>query len=81
MNPPSSSLRDCKSVHNRREFLAEVGRGMLVATVGSAVASELGLAKSFAEEAPNELQFGELEPLVRFMQETAPNKLVPALGE
>src|SRR5947209_411868 len=81
MNPPSSSLWDCKSVHTRREFLAEVGRGMLVATVGSAVASELGLAKSFAEEAPNELQFGSLEPLVRFMQETAPDKLVPALGE
>ena len=27
---------------NRREFLADVGRGMIVATVGSSLASELG---------------------------------------
>ena len=30
--------------HTRREFLADVGRGMLIATVGGSVASQLGLA-------------------------------------
>lgn len=54
---------------------------MLLVTVGSTVASDLGLATSFAEEAPAELEFGPLEPLVRFMQETPPDKLLPALGE
>ena len=34
--------------HTRREFLAEVGRGMVVATVGYSLASELGLATAFA---------------------------------
>jgi len=33
----------------RREFLAEVGRDMLVATVGYGVARELGLATAMAE--------------------------------
>lgn len=81
MNPLSSLPRDNRTAHNRREFLAEVGRGMLLATVGSSVASDLGLATSFADETPAALQFGPLEPLVQFMQETAPDKLLPALGE
>src|SRR6476659_9859304 len=65
---------------NRREFLADVGRGMLVATVGPAVANELGLAPAFAADAPDTLDFGSLEPLVRFMQETPTDKLLPALA-
>jgi len=64
----------------RREFLADVGRGMLVATVGVAAASELGLAPAFAADAPDTLDFGPLEPLVRFMQETPPDKLLAALS-
>src|SRR5439155_12888092 len=60
----------------RREFLADVGRGMLVATVGCAAATELGLAPAFAADAPDTLDFGSLEPLVRFMQETPPDKLL-----
>ncbi len=67
------------TVHTRREFLADVGRGMLVATVGGGLASELGLAPAFAAEAPDALDFGPLEPLVRLMQETPANKLLPAL--
>ena len=31
---------------HRREFLGEVGRGMLVASVGSALAQDLGLASA-----------------------------------
>src|SRR2546425_1337560 len=63
----------------RREFLAEVGRGMLVATVGYEVASELGLASSLGGETA--LSFGPLEPLVCLMQETPVNRLLPTLVE
>src|ERR1700704_723252 len=66
--------------HTRREFLADVGRGMLVATVGYGMANELGLAPAFAADAPDTLDFGSLEPLVRFMQETPTDKLLPGLA-
>jgi hypothetical protein len=36
--------------HTRREFLADVGRGMLVASVGYGMATDLGLAPAFAAE-------------------------------
>src|SRR6266581_4427428 len=67
--------------HTRREFLADVGRGMLVATVGYGIARELSLAPAFAADAPDSLDFGPLEPLVRFMQETPANRLLPALAD
>ena len=41
-----------KSMRNRRQFLAQVGEGMLVASVGYAAAVEMGLASARAEEAP-----------------------------
>src|SRR5882672_3786350 len=66
---------------NRREFLAEVGRGMLIATVGSEVAGGLGLAHATAAEAEEALHFGSLEPLVVLMQETPADKLLPRLVE
>ena len=69
-----------KSFPTRREFLADVGRGMLVATVGGGLASELGLAPAFAADAPDALDFGSLEPLVRLMQETPVSKLLPELA-
>ena len=69
------------SCSTRREFFADVGRGMLVASVGAGLASELGLAPAFAADAPDALEFGPLEPLVRLMQETSPTKLLPALAE
>lgn len=65
----------------RREFLAEVGRGMLVATVGYDVAAGLGLAAPAPETAPDRLTFGSLEPLVCLMQETPVNRLLPVLAE
>jgi hypothetical protein len=67
--------------HSRREFLAEVGRGMLVASVGFGTATELGLAPAFASDAPDALDFGPLESLVRLMQETPATKLLPALAD
>src|SRR5205809_3745000 len=65
----------------RREFLAEVGRGMLVATVGYEMASELGLASTLTEETADKLTFGSLEPLVCLMQETPVNRRLPTLVE
>src|SRR5881628_1082437 len=82
MTPKASTTRGPMIVpQTRRGFLADVGRGMLLATVGSNLASELGLSTAFAAEAPDTLDFGPLEPLVRFMQETPANLLVPALAE
>lgn len=66
---------------SRREFLEDVGRGMLVASLGSAAAFELGIAPCIAEEASQRLTFGKLEPLVSLMQETPPEKLMPLLVE
>jgi hypothetical protein len=71
MNTPSRT---------RRQFLADVGRGMLVATVGYEVASELGLTSALAEET-GALSFGSLEPLVCLMQETPIHRLLPALHD
>ena len=63
----------------RRDFLAEVGRGVLLATVGTELAGELGLSAARAEEAAAALNFGDLEPLVCMMQETPANAFLPAL--
>lgn len=64
---------------DRREFLADVGRGMLLASVGPALAAELGLTHLFAADAPERLTFGDREPLVSLMQETPADKLLPLL--
>ena len=45
---------------NRREFLADIGRGMLVASIGPAVATDLGLAPALAKDSPDKLDFGKL---------------------
>lgn len=67
---------------SRRGFLADVGRGMLVASVGTTVSQDLGLADLRAAEAEDgRITFGELEPLVSLMQDTPPPKLMPLLVE
>lgn len=64
----------------RRDFLADVGRGMLVAGIGYGAALDLGLTTAWAEDdAENALTFGDREPLVRLMQDTAAEKLLPQL--
>lgn len=69
---------------NRREFLADVGRGVLVATLGSAVACDLGVshasAAGGADADTDRLSFGALEPLVQLMQETPGNRLLGKLA-
>jgi hypothetical protein len=63
----------------RRQFLTDVSRGMMVATVGYEVAHGLGLTPAFAEQTADALSFGPLEPLVCLMQETPVDKLLPLL--
>lgn len=65
---------------SRREFLADVGKGTLLATLGPTLAAELGITTAVADEATPALTFGSLEPLVCFMQETPVSKLQPALA-
>jgi hypothetical protein len=65
----------------RREFLADVGKGMLIAGVGYELATDLGLSTLWAGDAPERLNFGKLEPLVSLMQETPIAKLQSTLVE
>lgn len=64
---------------SRREFLADVGRGMFIAGLGSGLAVDLGLTPAFAADEPGRLTFGNLEPLVGLMQDTPAAKLLPLL--
>ena len=65
------------SGYRRREFLADVGRGMLVASVGSVLSQDLGLASTaLADGGTNRLTFGSIEPLVALMEETPADKLL-----
>jgi hypothetical protein len=53
---------------------------MLVASVGTVVATDLGLAQAAEQDDPR-LTFGDLEPLVAMMQESPVDKLQPLLVE
>lgn len=66
---------------NRRAFLSDVGSGMLVAGLGSALAFDMGLARADSIEGSDRLSFGALEPLATLMQETPADKLMPLLVE
>jgi hypothetical protein len=66
---------------SRREFLADVGKGMLIAGVGPALAADLGLASARAADGPDRLTFGDREPLVSLMEDTPADKLLPVLVE
>ncbi len=67
---------------NRRNFLQHLGKGVLATALGPALITELGLAPAaLAEDIPQKaLLFGDMEPLVCFMQETPVAKLQPALA-
>ena len=65
----------------RREFLTAVGQGMLVASVGASLASDLGIGAAYGDEIAEPLSFGPLEPLVVLMQETPIERLLPTLVE
>jgi hypothetical protein len=61
----------------RRDFLADVGRGMLVAGVGLGTAVDLGLASARAGDEVAPLPFGAIEPLVAMMRETSAERIIP----
>ena len=65
----------------RREFLDCVGRGMLVAGLGTSLTTDLGLSSAFAEEGSDSLSFGEYDALVDLLQSTPPERLQPILVE
>ncbi|MCB1275894.1 hypothetical protein [Prosthecobacter sp.] len=65
---------------SRREFLADVGKGTLLATIGPALAAEFGITTHAAAGEATVLNFGDMESLVCFMQETPVSKLQPALA-
>ena len=69
------------SGRTRRDFLADVGKGMFVTTLGAGLAADLGLGAAWADDGSGSLTFGDLEPLVSFMHETPPGKLLPAVVE
>ncbi len=64
---------------NRRQFMEDVGSGMLLAGLGASLAADLGISSAFAKEGADTLDFGSLRPLVRAMQDTPPDKLQPIL--
>ena len=66
---------------SRRQFLSDVGTGMVAASVGSALAADLGMTTAFADVGAERLTFGTLEPLVTLMQETPADRLLPMAVE
>jgi hypothetical protein len=65
----------------RREFLRDVGSGVVAASVGSSLAADLGFSTAFADLGPERLTFGAVEPLVSLMQETPAPRLLPLVVE
>jgi hypothetical protein len=61
----------------RREFLQDVGAGVVAASVGSSLANDLGFSTAYAQQGTERLTFGTLEPLVSLMQETSAVQLIP----
>lgn len=64
----------------RRTFLTDLGRGMVIAGTGAALADDLGIGTGWAADGPGRVTFGRLEPLVSQLQETGPDKLLAAIA-
>ena len=68
------------TTQSRRRFLAQVGWGMMVSSVGMGMTGELGLGAGVnLDDSSDALEFGELESLVRLMQDTPVDRLLPVL--
>ncbi len=65
---------------NRREFLSDVGRGMLAAGLGASLANDLGVSTAFAKEGADSIPLGGYTSLVEMMRSTPPEKLQPLLA-
>jgi hypothetical protein len=68
-------------LRTRRDFLADVGKGMLTASVGIELSTGLGLSTALASESSKRLDFGRLEPLVELMQVNSAEKMLPLVVE
>jgi hypothetical protein len=68
------------SPSNRREFLSDVGRGMLAAGLGASLANDLGFSTAFAEQGSDSIPLGEHDALVDLMRSTPAAKLQPLLA-
>ncbi len=65
----------------RRELFTDMGRGMIAAGLGTSLATDLGFSTAWAANGAERLTFGNLDPLVNFLQETPPDKLIPKAAE
>ncbi|MAG55006.1 MAG: hypothetical protein CMJ83_01815 [Planctomycetes bacterium] len=64
---------------NRRRFLADVGAGLVVASLGPVMAQDLGIDRALTEVDPVPATDDRLTPLVDLILETPPAKLQPML--
>src|SRR4051812_9301630 len=71
------------NARTRRQFMGDVGTGVLIAALGPSLFKELGLAGAaeVGASAPESLSFGSLERLVALLQETPIAKLNTLLVE
>lgn len=67
-------------ITNRREFLSDVGRGMLATGLGVSLAQDLGFSTAFAEQGSDSIPLGEYEGLVELMRRTPAETLQPQLA-
>jgi hypothetical protein len=65
---------------NRREFLSDVGRGMLAAGLGTSLAHDLGFSTAFASQGADSVPLGQYTALVELMRSTPASKLQPVLA-
>ncbi|MEZ6062836.1 MAG: hypothetical protein R3C19_21035 [Planctomycetaceae bacterium] len=65
---------------SRRTFLSDVGRGMLVAGLGGALAHDLGFPTVFADQGSDSIPLGEYAALVELMRSTPAETLQPILA-
>ena len=65
---------------SRREFIGDVSKTMVAASVGFALADDLFPGRALAD-GPDRITFGDLEPLVTLMQETPAERLLPLIVE
>lgn len=66
---------------NRRAFLTDVGRGMLAAGLGTALAGDLGFSIAFAEQGSDAIPLGNYAKLVELMRNTPAETLQPILAD
>src|SRR6187402_464142 len=70
------SMESVMRLPSRRRFLQDVGRGMLVASVGPALAFDLRLASAADVEGSDRIRFGSRDRLVDLLQSSTPEQML-----